>query len=77
MFINFFSSHLANLITYAVAGQLATKLPYTAKHSRGKTFAVFHSIVNVFPRIMALLIGNVGLQACYRESFPVNGNFVP
>ena len=40
-------------------------------------FVVFHSIVNVFPRIMALSIGNVSLQACYRRSFPVNGNFVP
>ena len=46
---------------------------YTAKRSRGETFAVFvvfHSIVNVFLRIMALLIGNVSLQACYRKSFP-------
>ena len=51
-----------------------------AKRSREKTFtvsAVFHSIANVFPRIMALSIGNVSLQACYRESFPSNGNFVP
>ena len=35
-------------------------------------FAVFHSIANVFPRIMALLIGSVSLQACYHESFPHN-----
>ena len=42
-------------------------IPYTAKCLRGKTFAVFavfHLIMNVFPRIMALLIGNVSLQAC-------------
>ena len=53
-------------------------IPYTAKCLRGKTFtviAVFHLIANVFPRIMALLIGNVSLQACYRESFPANNHF--
>ena len=38
---------------------------------------VFHSIANVFPQIMVLSIGNVSLQACYREIFPANGNFVP
>ena len=35
-------------------------IPYTAKRSREKTFtvlAVFHSIANVFPQVMALLIG--------------------
>ena len=48
-----------------------------AKHLRGETFMAFHSIVNVFPRLMALSIGNVSLQACYHESFPANGNFVP
>ena len=49
-----------------------------AKCSRGKTFAVFvvfHSIVNVFPQIMALSIGNVSLQACYRESFSCEWQF--
>ena len=51
-----------------------------AKRSRGKffaVFAVFHSIANVFPRIMDLSIANVSLQACYHESSPANGNFVP
>ena len=47
----------------------------------GKTlevFMVFHSIANVFPRIMALLIGNISLQACYTlKVFPANGNFIP
>ena len=33
-------------------------------------FTVFRSIVNFFPRIMALSIGNVSLQACYRKNFP-------
>ena len=53
-------------------------IPYMAKHSRGKTFAVFmvfYSIANVFPQIMALSIGNVSLQACYHKSFPANNNF--
>ena len=35
----------------------------------GENFTVFHSIVNLFPPKMALLIGNVSLQACYRDSF--------
>ena len=38
----------------------------------GRNFAVFHSIVDVFPRIMALSIGSVSLQACYHKSFPPN-----
>ena len=32
---------------------------------------------NVFLQIMALSIGNVSLQACYRESFSMNGNLYP
>ena len=47
-----------------------------AKHSRGETFTVIHSIANVFRQIMALSIGNVSLQACYCERFPVNAKFV-
>ena len=35
-------------------------------------FTVFHSIVNLFPQIMALSISYVSLQACYRKSFSVN-----
>ena len=46
----------------------------------GETFAVFHSVTNVFPQIiiMAFSIGNVhvSLQACYRQSFPVNNNII-
>ena len=56
------------------------RVPYAAKRLRGETFVVFvvfHSILNVFRQIMALSVGNVRLQACYRESFPTNGNFVP
>ena len=48
-------------------------LPYMAKLSKGKKFVVFmifHSIVNLFRQIMALLIGNITLQACYYKSFP-------
>ena len=50
-------------------------LPYMAKRLRGKTSVVFHSIVNLFPRIMALSIGNTSLQACYRESLSANNHF--
>ena len=50
-------------------------LPYMAKRLRGKTFVVFHSIVNHFPRIMALSIGSTSLQACYRESLSANNHF--
>ena len=37
-----------------------------AKHSGESlvVFKVFHSIANVFPRIMASSIGSVSLQAC-------------
>ena len=44
------------------------------KTFKGENFVVFH-IANVFPRIMALLIGTVSLLACYHESFPANYNF--
>ena len=53
------------------------KLYHIWQNVQEETFAVFHSIANVFPQIMALSIGNVSLQVCYHESFPVNGNFVP
>ena len=49
-----------------------TRVIITAKHLRGKTFMdfmVFHSTAKLFPRIMALSIGNICLQACYCESF--------
>ena len=50
---------------------------YSAKHSRKKTFAVFHSIANVFLQIMALSIGYIiiSLQACYHANFPANNHF--
>ena len=53
---------ISKLHAYGIDGNLL----YTEKLSSGKTFAVFtvfHSIANAFPRIMALLIGNVSLQA--------------
>ena len=39
------------------------------KTFKGKTSAVFHSIVNIFPRIIALSIGNISLQA--NNHFPL------
>ena len=38
-------------------------------------FAVLHSIVNLFPQIMALSISSISLQACCCKSFPVNDDF--
>ena len=35
----------------------------------------FHSIANLFSQIMALSIGNISLQAHYRERFPANNHF--
>ena len=32
-------------------------------------FMDFHLIANLFTQIMALLVGNISLQACKRESF--------
>ena len=39
-------------------------------------FTVSYSIAKLYPRIIALSIGNkLSLQACYRESFPANNHF--
>ena len=42
---------------------------YMSKRLRGENLRFFHSIANLFPQIMALLIDNISLQACYREKF--------
>ena len=44
----------------------------------GEKFCGFCSFLlnhEAFPRNMALLIGNIRLQACYSESFPANNHF--
>ena len=55
-------------------------VPYTAKRFRGKFlwFLGFFIQLRMFSHeFKALSIASVSLQACYRESFPANGNFVP
>ena len=49
--------------------------PYTAKYPQGITFGGFHSITNLFLRIMALSIGNISLQGCYSKCFTTNSHF--
>ena len=66
-----FSCHMISIPPILQCGDMI-------KHSRGKTFMVFvvlHSIMNLFLWIMALLISNISLQACYHESFSTNDNF--
>ena len=65
------------VMTVEVGAYLTYMCYRIRKTLKGETFTVFHSIVNDFQQIMALLISNVSLQACYCESFPTNGNFVP
>ena len=57
-------------------GWVAKSMLYTGKNLQGKLlqFVVFHSILNLFPRIMALSISNISLQKCYSESFTVNSS---
>ena len=45
---------------------------------RGGTLLWFFIQLRMFSHeFKALSIASVSLQACYRESFPTNGNFVP
>ena len=52
-------------------------IPYTAKHSRGKTFAVFallYSTANVFHWIVYLI--TLLKEAANHKTFPVNVHFL-
>ena len=61
-----------------VPDTLKAKVPYTAKLSRGKTFAVFtvfQPIAKVFPLNHLPCTVHNGMDMMYRENFPVNSAF--
>ena len=67
------------IITYGYTRNYSIKSNYNyhiQQYIMGwKTFMIFHLIVNLFLRIMALLISNINLQKCYSEGFTANSHF--
>ena len=67
---------MANVFTMLSFVGLA--LLYTAKLSRGKTFAIFQPIAKVFPlnHLLCTVVHN-GMGLMHRKNFPVNSVFCP
>ena len=68
---------VSNLTGTRVGVSLKSLESYTiyGKTCAGENFVVFHSIANLFLRIMAFSIGNTCLQKFYSERYTVNSHF--